>query len=31
MLQQPQFYEATGISHHAMFVETQRGVAVVKR
>ncbi|HBT3003184.1 TPA: hypothetical protein MBF22_000724 [Klebsiella aerogenes] len=31
MLQQPQFYEATGISQHAMFVETQRGVAVVER
>ena len=31
MLQQPQFYEATGISQHAMFVETQRGVTVVER
>ncbi|MCU6422209.1 hypothetical protein [Klebsiella aerogenes] len=31
MLQQPQFYEANGISQHAMFVETQRGVAVVER
>lgn len=31
MLQQPQFYEATGISQNAMFVETQRGVAVVER
>ncbi|EOV8482953.1 hypothetical protein ACOSHH_003270 [Klebsiella aerogenes] len=30
MLQQPQFYEATGTSQHAMFVETQRGVAVVE-
>ena len=24
-------YEATGISQHAMFVDTQRGVAVVER
>ncbi|HCM3125650.1 hypothetical protein JBN92_11135 [Klebsiella aerogenes] len=31
MLQQPQFYEVTGISQHATFVDTQRGVAVVER
>ncbi|EOU9591705.1 TPA: hypothetical protein QID76_001332 [Klebsiella aerogenes] len=31
MLQQSPFYEATGISQHATFVETQRGVAVVER
>ncbi|HGN8632458.1 TPA: hypothetical protein ACK1VX_004676, partial [Klebsiella aerogenes] len=31
MLQQSPFYEATGISHHATFVDTQRGVAVVER
>ncbi len=31
MLQQQPIYEATGISQHAMFVWTQRGVAVVKR
>ncbi|KHM31389.1 hypothetical protein [Klebsiella aerogenes] len=31
MLQQQPIYEATGISQHATFVETQRGVAVVER
>ncbi|HCS4220116.1 TPA: hypothetical protein ORM06_002009 [Klebsiella aerogenes] len=31
MLQQSPFYETTGISQHATFVETQRGVAVVER
>ncbi|MEY1397871.1 hypothetical protein AB7079_09260 [Klebsiella aerogenes] len=31
MLQQPQFYEVTGISKHATFVDTQRGIAVVER
>lgn len=31
MLQQSPFYETTGISLHATFVETQRGVAVVER
>lgn len=31
MLQQSPFYETTGISQHAAFVETQRGVAVVER
>ncbi|HCT4438334.1 TPA: hypothetical protein OTX98_003306 [Klebsiella aerogenes] len=31
MLQQSPFYEKTGISQHATFVETQRGVAVVER
>lgn len=30
MRQQPPFYEITGISQHATFVETQRGVAVVE-
>ncbi|HCR0843573.1 TPA: hypothetical protein OMT42_000531 [Klebsiella aerogenes] len=31
MIQQQPIYEATGISQHATFVETQRGVAVVER
>ncbi|HBX9954678.1 hypothetical protein [Klebsiella variicola] len=31
MLQQQPIYEATGISQYAMFVNTQRGVAVVER
>ncbi|EPH3059712.1 hypothetical protein [Klebsiella aerogenes] len=31
MLQQQPIYEATGISQHATFVETRRGVAVVER
>lgn len=31
MLQQQPIYESTGISQHATFVETQRGVAVVER
>lgn len=31
MLQQSPFYEATGISQHATFVDTQRGIAVVER
>lgn len=30
MLQQQPIYEATGISQHATFVETQRGIAVVE-
>ncbi|ENH6749738.1 hypothetical protein GP968_22740 [Escherichia coli] len=31
MRQQQPIYEATGISQYAMFVNTQRGVAVVER
>ncbi|MGR7776868.1 hypothetical protein ACU6ZR_19255 [Klebsiella aerogenes] len=31
MFQQPQFYEVTGISQYATYVDTQRGVAVVER
>ena len=31
MLQQSPIYKTTGISQHATFVETQRGVAVVER
>ncbi len=31
MLQKQPIYEVTGISRYAMFVNTQRGVAVVER
>ncbi|EIX9082689.1 hypothetical protein MLE32_000986 [Klebsiella aerogenes] len=31
MLQKPPIYEVTGISQHATFIDTQRGVAVVER